>query len=156
MPTSAIPAVIDALVSLSDTALSEVTVYDGYGISEDPGDFLMVGVEDPDSDDAASSSEASQSAATMGTSRTRDEVGSVTCVALSWNGDADQKRARDDVFATTAAIENLLRTNPTLGLVPTYQSLVAQFGSDQRLMQSQTDASAEAAVIFTVAFRARL
>jgi hypothetical protein len=155
MATSAVPAVIDALVALSDAALSTVTVYDGFGVSDDPGDFLMIGVDDPDSGDAASSTDSSQQAATLGTGRARDETGEVTCVALSWNGNGDQKAARDAVFATTAAVETLCRSNPSLSITG-YPLLVVGFGATQRLMQNQDEDGAEAAVFFSVRFRARL
>jgi hypothetical protein len=155
MSTSVVPALIDALVARCDAALSAVSVYDGYGVTDNPGDFLMVGVEDPDSQDSASSSDASQEVATMGTNRSRDERGTVSCVALSWNGDGDQKAARDRVYATTAAVESLLRANPDLG-IPGYALVVTGFGADQRLMQNQDTDGAEAAVFFTVRFRARL
>lgn len=156
MPTSAIPDIIDALVSLADAALPDtVTVYDGFGVSDQAGDFLMVGVEDPDRNDAASSADTSQSAATMGTPRNRNETGTVTCAALSSNGDGDQKAARDAVFAIAAAVASACRANPSLGLTG-YQSLVAEYGSDQRLMQNQFEDGAEAVLIFAVRFRARI
>lgn len=155
MATSVVPALIDALVDRCDAAITAASVYDGYGVTDEPGNFLMIGVEDPDSQDSASSSDASQDVATMGTNRSRDERGTVSCVALSWNGNGDQKDARDKVYATTAAVESLLRATPDLGITG-YALVVTGFGADQRLMQNQDDSGAEAAVFFTVRFRARL
>ena len=57
----------------------------------------------------------------------RDQTGSVTCAALSWNGDADQKAARDAAYAVVAAVEDLLRTDPTLGVAAPGRS-VCQMG----------------------------
>lgn len=155
MATTVIPVLIDALVTQATTALPNVNVFDGYGVTDDPGDFLMVGVEDPDATDSASSADSSQSAATMGTPRTRDETGSISCVALSWNGNADQKAARDAVFAITEAVASLCRSNPSLG-VAAGGLVVTGFGADQRLLQNQDENGTEAAVIFTISFRARI
>lgn len=91
----------------------------------------------------------------MGTPRTRDQRGDVTCVALSWNGDGDAKAARDAVYATVAAVENLCRTSPDLGITG-YQTLLVGYGSTERLLQNQDENGAEAAVIFSIRFRARI
>lgn len=158
MPTvSAIPAVIDALVAQADAALTSVTVYDGFGISDDPGDFLMVGVDDADLLDAATSAESSQVPATMGTLRTRQETGTVTCLALSWNGDADMAAARTAAFATANEVSDLIRADPSLGLgAPDFRLLVAGYGGSERLMQNQDEDGAEAALVFTVTFTAQI
>src|SRR5689334_3843760 len=99
MATSAVPALIDALVSAADAALSNVAVYDGVGNSDDPGDFLMVGVDDPDRTDDVASASATQQWAGVGNASARDEEGDVTCAALSWNGNSNQKQARDGAYA---------------------------------------------------------
>ena len=98
---SAILRLIDALVTTLTAAVSPATVYDGFGVSEDPGDFLMIGVEDPDLEGAASSADVSQEWANANYTA-RNESGDVTCAALSWNGDANQKAARDAVYALLA------------------------------------------------------
>lgn len=152
MSTSAIPAVIDALFTAATTALSNIKVYDGYGVSEDPGDFLMVGVEDPDYDAAANSANSRQSWATIGAG-SRDEEGEITCAALSWNGNADQKAARTGAFAIVAAVENLCRANPALGVSTVLWTGV---GTDTELLQQQGEGGASAIVIFKIAFRARI
>ena len=154
MSTSVVPAVIDALVALADAALTGVTVHDAFGVSSDPGDYLMVGVQDPNDTGVAVSAESSQSFPHVGY-RTREEVGGVWCTALSWNGDADQKAARDAVYATVAAVEDLLRDDPTLGLAAT-SFFVAEFGSTSTLRQDQDKHGASAEVSFQVAFKARI
>lgn len=153
MATSAIPDVITALVAAAKAALSTVTVYDGFGVSEDPGDFLMVGVDDPDRPDAAFAGSSRQGWATTGAQGARDEEGDITCAALSWNGNGDQQSARTAAFATCAAVETLLRTNPTLGVS---SLLWTSYGTDTQLSQSQDNNGALALVVFRVAFRARL
>ena len=153
MSTSAVPSIIDALVTAARAALTDVAVYDGYGVSDDPGDFLMIGVEDVDGQDQARSADSSQTWAGTGIGAPRDESGEITCAALSWNGDADQKAARDGAYAITAAVENLLRENPALGL-PTV--LWTGYGSSTQLTQDQSDGGAMALVVFRIAFRARI
>jgi hypothetical protein len=151
--TSAIPALIDALVSAARTALPGVAVYDGYGVSDDPGDFLMVGVEDVNSLSDASAADSQQEWAGVGSSAPRDETGDVICTALSWNGNGDQKAARDGAFAIAEAVATLLRANPSLG-IPSL--LWTSYGTTTQLNQNQDENGAEAAVIFRCHFRARL
>lgn len=161
MATSVIPALIDALVTQATTALPTRLVTDGYGItSASNPDVLMVGVDDPDNDTSAQSTDSDQEMATTGPLRTRAQKGSVTLAALSWSGDTDQKAVRDAAYATLGAVETLLRTDPTLGLnVP--GRMTVQMGNE-RLSQNQytatEDASGgtEALIIFTVTFDGRI
>lgn len=152
MATSVIPDLIDALVTAATAQLPSVRVYDGEGASDDPGDYLMIGVDDPDSDGMKRAATAKQSWANANHTA-RDEVGTITCAALSWNGNGDQKAARDGAYAITDAIENYLRTNYSLGLSTL---LWTGFGPDLDLTQLQGDSGALALVVFTIAFQARI
>lgn len=153
--TSRVPAVIDALLATAKNAagLTDVLVLDGFGLTEEPGDFLMVGVDDPDRTDAAASASSEQEWA-HANHTDRDERGAITCAALSWNGDANQKAARDAAYAITAALEDSLRADPTLGGVDGL--LWTGFGQSSQLTQTQDDQGALALIVFTVAFRARI
>jgi hypothetical protein len=153
MATSVVPALIDALVAAATTALPDVLVFDGIGVTDDPGDFLMVGVEDPDIEGAAFSADTKQDWAAVGTGAPRDEQGDITCVALSWNGDGDPKAARDDAYAIAAALEDLLRDTPALG-VPGL--LWTSFGTSSQLSQAQGPDGASALLVFRINFRARI
>lgn len=157
MATSVVPLLIDALVEQATEALPDALVFDGYGVTDDPGpDILMIGVDDGQSSSAATSSNSSQSQATAGTPRSRNQTGSINCWALSWNGNATPKEARDAVYVLQAAVENILRTDPQLGVAPPNgQILVIQLG-DESLQQDQTDAGAEALLAFSIAFEARI
>lgn len=152
MATSVVPAVIDALVAQATEALSDVKVYDGFGITDNPGDFLMVGVDDPDTESAANSANSQQEWPHVGHS-TRDETGEITLVALSWNGKADAKVARDGAYAISAAVEDLLRTDPTLGVAGV---LWTSFGTSTELTQQQGEGGASALLVFKIAFMARI
>lgn len=152
MATSVVPALIDAMVSTFTSAITGATVYDGTGTSDDPGDYLMIGVDDPDSPSPAVSADVQQQWANVNY-LARDEVGEITCAALSWNGDGNTKAARDAVYAILAAVENALRSNPSLGLA---NLLWTSFGTSQQLTQLQSDSGAMALVIFRVHFEARI
>lgn len=151
MGTTPIPDVIDALVTLSAAALPSVKVYDGFGLSDDVGDFLMVGVEDPETQGFTTSASAGQNWHDTGQDGKRDDTGDVTCCALSWNGNGNQKTARDAAFAIVAGVEGLVRENSTLGLD---DLLWAEIGQQIELHQAQDDAGAAAWVIFRVQYQA--
>jgi hypothetical protein len=162
MSTSAIPTLIDTLFAQATAALPTVLVVDGFGVTNDANpNVLMVGVDDPDNGGtSANSTQSSQEMATAGTPRSRAQSGTITCAALSWSGGSDQKAVRDAAYATVAAVETLLRTDPRLGL-SSYPLLVMQMGDD-RLSQNQyaatdtTTGGVDALVIFNVDFLVRL
>lgn len=155
MAVSILPSLIDALVTQARVALPALQVFDGYGASEDPGDFLMIGVDDPDAPTPADSAESVQDWGPYRASGSkRDEQGSITCAALSWNGNGDVKAARDAAFASVGAVSTLLRNDPTLGLSPSL--LWARFGSVLDLSQQQDGSAVQAVVLFRVAFQARI
>lgn len=158
MKVSAIPDLVDALVALAEQSpdLADATVSDGYSLeAEQLGDVLMIGVEDPELEDAALSATSSTEPTTMGIQRSREELGTITCMALSANGDGDPKAARDRVFAMASVLADATRANPSLG-VAGYPLLVTIFGSSQQLMQQQDDRGAWALLAFQIGFRARL
>lgn len=153
MATTVLPAVIDALVTKAKANLASVNVYDGFGVTADPGtDYVMVGVDDPDANDAGAAAEVQQGWANANYTA-RDEDGVIACAAVSWNGDSDAKAARDSAFATVNAFETFLRSDPTLGLA---NLLWAEFGSHMSLSQDQSQAGATALVIFRIHYRARI
>ncbi len=155
MATSVFPTVMAALVDLTRTALPGLQVHYGVGATDDPGDFLMIGVEDPDIDRAAFSATLRQDRATMGGARF--EMGSINCCALSWNGDgtdAGAQAALEAVFVTLGAVEALLRTAPTLGIDAVHKTEFAADDADISIAQSEAGASCMA--IFSVAYKAQI
>lgn len=157
MSDTAIPELIDALYTTARGGLEHVHVYDGYGVSDEPGDFLMVGVDDPDNTDAASAAEAQQSWAGTGRAggRTpRNEEGDVVCVAVAWigdSGDGSAKVARDRAFAVVSGLYALIAAEHTLGVG---SLLWAVPGFSHQLWQDQNDSGAVAMVTFRIHFRA--
>lgn len=158
MALSAVPGLIDALATRASAAaaLSGVTVCDGYGVTDTSADLLLIGVEDPDIEGAAFSADVTQQWATVGTGAAADETGSVTCAAVSWNGNsgnAGQKAARDAVFAIAAAVSQLCKDSPSLGVA---ELLWTRFGSQLQLMQNQDEQGSIATLVFRINFHARV
>lgn len=153
MSTSVVPALIDALVTQLTAALPSVRVYDGYGVSDDPGDFLMVGVEDPESDNGEAARTDEEQIA-FGSTRPRQEVGAIHMAALSWNGTGDQKAARDAVYAIAAAVANALRPDVQPDVLGITGLNTVGYGASTALEQTQDTAGAKAALRFDVAFAA--
>lgn len=156
--SSVVPALIDALVTGADAltgtggALEGVLVFDGFGVSEDFGDVLMIGVDDPDAEDPANSADTEQKWHDTGQAARRDETGLITCCALSWNGngpDGGQKKARDAVYVMVDALAAMCRANPSLGIA---QLLWTGFGSSSQLNQNQDGQGAVAWLIFRIEF----
>src|SRR5690348_2679477 len=109
---SAIPATIDKVIAVLTAALPALTVLDGPA----PGDasqtnYLLVGASEAAPDSGGTESvNGSQRWRTTGL--TREERFVLMCVARSWNGDGNQKSARDAAFSTMAAVEAQLRADP--------------------------------------------
>lgn len=157
MANTVVFALIDRLLDVFTEVLPDVMVYDGFGVSDDPGDFLMIGVEDPDAQDSATAAESEQKWAGLG-AKSRDESGTITCAALSWNGNGaagGQKEARAGAKAIVDAVENVLRADPNLDdIVPGL--MWTGFGTRFRLVQDQNSTGAMALAVFDIAFRARI
>ena len=152
MRTSIIPDLIDAMVAdFAGLLGDEVTVSDGYPVTNNPGTYLFVGVDDPTDRTPATSATATQDWP-LATPTGRHEEGDVTLAAESWNGEADQKRARDEVFGVAGAIQNRLRESKTLG-VP---GVLWLSFTNLRLEQAQAEAGAGARLVFQVHFEARI
>lgn len=122
MPTAIVFDLATALVTTFRAAVPpSVNVYDGQGASDDPGFFLMVGVDDPDSDDEVDSAAGTLEWAGLGHKASK-EAGEVSCCAVAWvgeSGSSAQQAAREAVRDIMTAVEATLRADPNLGgLVP--------------------------------------
>jgi len=150
MATSVVPALIDALLQQASAVLSGdlIRVYDGMMVTSDPGDYLMVGVDDPDAEGFASAADAEQEWRGLGAQK-KNQSGGIWCVAESRNGQGDPKTARDGAYAIVAAVEDLCRDDPTLGGALATGWVSA--GGDERLSQSRVGGAA-ARVAFRVNF----
>lgn len=155
MATSVVPALIDALLAEGRTVLTDVAVYDVAGGIDDPGNYLMVGIEDPLSEDSDFSADSKQEWASVGTGAPRDETGEIACCAVAWNGNGNDgtKQARDAVYAIVGAVEDMLRANPSLGVAGVLWTSCATSG---QLRQIPGESGAGAVLAFRIYFRARI
>lgn len=150
--SAAYPTVYAALVSTLTSALSgTVRVVDGYDVSNDPGDAVIVGVPSVSDTNAISAGSFTQQMMSFGGPRT--EAGSINGVVLAWNGQGDQSAARTAAFTYLGLIEAALRADRTLG-VTTVNEVVAQFNSGD-IAEDKVD-GATTAISFTVAYTARI
>lgn len=130
--TSTIPAAIDALVTMLTVrpalAVPGTLVVDGYPANaRSIKQLITIGGQ------VDATATGTQEFASLGARRrTEDYTIRVYCSAV----DADQKKARDAAFALMAEVEDLLRTDPTLGGVT---SMYAEAGGDVVLDQSSED-----------------
>ena len=153
MATSALPAVLDALVSAlrASPALAAVTVYDGPApTSATDLDMIVIG-DDDDQEAGSPAGLTEQSWNGLGAKR-RDESIEIRCAAVSWSGDVEIKPLRDRVFALTAAVETVLRAGPSLSGACQW----SEFARVDELRQEQTDRGAVVSALFTVSARARI
>lgn len=156
MAASVAPALIDALVATAATALPSALVIDGVGNTDSAGDYLMVGVDNPDlygSGSAMQAASSTQNQMTFGATRPRMEEGQIFISARSVNGAADQKAARDAVYAMQEALATVLRTTNDLGVTGVMQ---LSNGSTLSLEQDQNDYGAVATLTYSIAFTAQI
>jgi len=146
MATSAIPAAINALITILD-AVEDTDVFDGPPMTGENPDYICIGHDPLDPLNAV---EASQVPASLG-NRAREESFDILCSLAAWSGGGliSDRRARAlDMFA---AIEAAVRANVTLnGTVRT-----AQIGT-YTLVQEQTEHGPSAGLRFRIACSARL
>jgi hypothetical protein len=158
MSASAIPAIIDALVTTWSGAVTTAAVHDGFGESTDGTPDLMVGIDDPFPDmNPTQAVMSSQTMAALGTQRSRDQSGSITCAVYVSNpdtGNSGQKAARTAAYEILGTVGDLLRADPTAG-VSGFSFLTCQIG-DERLSQSKTATSSGVRLVFTISFQARI
>lgn len=107
-----------ALVDAFTTALpTGWKVYNGQGASDDPGNFVMVGVGDPNSDQPELAASGSLEWAGLGHKSSKEES-RIHCAAVAWSGDvgnAAMAAVEATIDAGMSAIETALRTDPNLG-----------------------------------------
>lgn len=145
--------VIDALVQKYPPVLPSFTVYDGVGASDDPGNFLMVGVPDPDSDQPPTSADSKQEWAGLGAKR-RDEEGTVTCCALAWNGETQGLLEARAVLRTMFdALAALHVEDPTLGIGSV---MWTGLGKNIRVDQIQSEKGSMVLIVFDIDYKARI
>ena len=158
MTTSRIGVATDALVTLSRAALAGVDVVDGPPLSWSAitlatpqiGDgfrFLFIGAA-PGSDTFVEGVQDFNAAGAV----SRDERFDVICTALGWSGDSVAKTARDRSLGLMAAVETLIKADPSLGGAVLYSRVSTVDRGDVQ----QNDKGVSVPIVFRVACRAYL
>lgn len=153
MPATLIPQVRAALVTLFDAALAaeDCSVHLGYGVDADPGNKLMVGVDDPMSLAAAPVGESQMVWRTYGTGQpggTREEQGQVNCALFVSNGDGDAESADTVGFRFLDLCHDAITAQQDLGVSECAWALI----SSVRPYADQDDEGAALLIVFTVSY----
>lgn len=145
---------LDALVREYRAALPpSVIVYDGTSLSEDPSDFVMVGVGDPNSDQPPNSAESEQEWAGLGAKR-GDEDGTIHCCAVVWNGETEGlSEARVNLRSLLDTLAAVHVEDPTLGVGPV---MWTRFGGRTSTTQIQALDGSSIVHTFEIKFKARI
>lgn len=157
--TSRIPAAIDGLLTLAQASagLAGVQIVDGPPLSWAPVmlavdsasecRFLFIGAV-PGEDTSAEGDQDFNAAGAI----SYDEHFRVLCTALSWTGDQVAKAVRDDAAAIVGAVQQAIRTDPTLGGAVLY----SRISNIDRLEQQQANNGVQCVAVFTITARAYL
>lgn len=149
---SVLPDLIDALVERAPEYLpADALVEDGLPTSWNVGDWLYVGVTDPDAPNPTPAATITQDWP-LATATGRDETGTLTCVAYVERGDTSMKDCRDAAFAILGAVMDLLRDDVRLGVLGMVRTSFAGLDLDQ----GQTPDGAVCIVTFRIDYKARI
>lgn len=155
MAGSAVPDVIDAIVVVGQELFDpdDVSVYDGRGVTDNPGDFLMIGVDDPDSDEIPTSATSDAEWATTGLDAELDEDGYIDFCAMSWNGDGDLPLARRTAYLIASTFAEAVRgVGELIGL----ENVLWLRPGPAELKQAQSTSGARAIVHQRIYYKARI
>jgi hypothetical protein len=161
MVTSRVPAVLDYLVTactasaqLGASTTAPVTVYDGPPTTALNAPLsLYVGLTDPDSEGGEVAADTAQAWAALG-HQARNEQVTVHCVAEAWSGTDDIRTVRLAAYGITAAVEDIVRNDSSLGGTVTVPGNAAV--TAMTLAQNNTDRGAIARISFEITAQARI
>jgi hypothetical protein len=151
--TSRIPAAIDGLLAalraLQATTLAGVDIYDGPKLdASQNGQRLFIGFDDQ----TVGATGAQDWASMPASGRSVAENITVNCVAESSTGQTDAKGRRDQCFSIIAAVEGVIKADPTLGgAINGY----AKPPDNITVQQAQTAQGAVCTVFFGISYYAR-
>lgn len=151
--TSQVPAFIDALVSMIESAVSPVKVYDGPPVTDAfPQKFVGIGWDGNPDPNASSgqAADAQHSWAALGALQ-REEDASVTCSLAVWSGDTQVRARRVAAYDLLAQIEAALVSDPTVG-----GTVRAALLHTHTLIQEQTEHGNQVRITFAITYGVRL
>ena len=152
MTTSALPTFITNVLAALNAApaLSGVRIFDGPEIDTSyPNDWIAVGHDGSDDGDFEAAA-ASQEYAPIGALR-KNEDGALSCVLSTWDGTTDITARRVRAFALLAAVEDVVRADPS------FSGAVLWAGLESfQLQYRQTNQGAAVEIPFSLTYRARI
>ncbi|MFE7804017.1 hypothetical protein ACFU51_04985 [Streptomyces sp. NPDC057430] len=154
MPTSRVPAAVDALLAIlrAAPALAGVVILDGPPVQNLTGpERLYVGWS-PDGGPAVALVQDFNAAG----ARTRDEQFLINCYAEVWSGDIDMQVQRSRVFELVAAVETALRATDADPEAPTLSGTVLWAHLTAGDLGQEQSEGARAGLVFTVSCMARI
>lgn len=136
-------------------------VFDGVdiGLAEDQAGTLLVIAWPGDPDTPAEAGQSGQVVATLGTLRHRQEEGTVRCLAIDQRGDVGPGITAASRAAALSVLDDVdaeVRADPTLGLQPAYQAVVARIGGLPSIRGLLTERGVVTWVEFDVIFSVRI
>lgn len=149
MASAAFPSVIAAVFTVATNAVVGTRVVRGRDLSQDYGDVVLIGRQDPEDDDWSSAGNFQQSMQTFGGGR--EEVGTVNGMVIAWNGDGNQDAANSAAFAHFALLETAVRADPKLGLT-SFDYVVSEIDSGD-VRERQDDDGATAVLPFVISYK---
>lgn len=153
MPSVAYPWVFKALLSAAEVALSDdLRVVDGYDISDDPGDVLMLGVPNLSDTSSISAGQFNQEQIGHGAAGNIRETGTINGIVMAWTGDVDANAARTACFGYLDSLSAAIRADRHLG-VSDFDLVVGTALTSGDVAEDKVD-GATCAVSFTVNYTA--
>lgn len=147
--------------SPSGTDGAAIPVYDSaeWLLTEDNPATLVVVGDVGDADQLTVAGQAPQRVATLGTSRRREEEGTVNCYIASSSGDFGPgavPAVREVVLGVLDDVDGWLRANPDLDLVPAYQHVEATMQGLPSIRPIPTSDGPVFEVDLTIGYTARI
>lgn len=138
-----------------------IPVYDSaeYLLTSDLSPTVLVVGHVGDGGALTEAGQAPQRVAVLGTTRGREEEGTVNCLVSASTGDFQPgavPAVRDAALDVLDAVDAYLRRNPTLGLVPAYRHVEARLDGIPGIRPVPTTDGPEMELDFTVAYSARI
>lgn len=137
---------------------SEIPVYDGPEVEDGddrPGTLLVVGYGGELDDAIDDSAGGEVSVRAMSPASPKEEVGEVECLAVVASGDKDVRGVRAAAVAVMDDVDDLLRSDPRLGIPTDARGQIIHVQLIQWRLQQYSDEGAIAELRFTHRFTAR-
>lgn len=149
---SIIPQLIDGLTTRLTTDLDGVAkVADGPVPTSDFGDYVMIGIDDPDKQGGYILAGESTEDWAHANTTTIDQEGFITAAVLVFSGDSVFKPVRDKAFVIKSVIDNIVKNHTVLAI----DELEWLQPSSHTYSQSSNTKGVVAFLVMRIGFKAR-